>query len=121
REARLAHGRRTGGGEGGGVAVSGGARGVDTAFEATAGSAGPTIAVLCEYDALPGIGHARGDNVIAAPRLGAGVAAACGPPVSPAAGLGAGVAAAALADELGGRLLVVGSPAEEGGGGKVRL
>jgi amidohydrolase len=61
------------------------------------------VAVVCEYDALPGIGHACGHNVIAA------------------AGLGAGLAAAALADELGGRVLVVGSPAEEGGGGKVPL
>jgi amidohydrolase len=59
--------------------------------------------VVCEYDALPGIGHACGHNVIAA------------------AGLGAGLAAAALASDLGGRVLVVGSPAEEGGGGKVRL
>ena len=77
--------------------------GVETAFEAHAGSAGPTVAVLCEYDALPGIGHACGHNVIAA------------------AGLGAGLAAAALADELGGRVVVLGTPAEEGGGGKVRL
>jgi amidohydrolase len=76
---------------------------VETAFEARAGGAGPLVAVVCEYDALPGIGHACGHNVIAA------------------AGLGAGLAAAALADELGGRVLVVGTPAEEGGGGKVRL
>lgn len=86
-----------------GLAVTRAARGVDTAFEATAGSAGPTIAVLCEYDALPGIGHACGHNVIAA------------------AGLGAGLAAAALAEELGGRVVIMGTPAEEGGGGKVRL
>ena len=58
------------------------------------------IAVLCEYDALPGIGHACGHNIIAT------------------AGLGAGLAAAALADELGGRVLLLGTPAEEGGGGK---
>src|SRR5512132_3720985 len=96
-EERFAHDLLTGVLEGEGLAVTRGARGVDTAFEATAGSAGPTIAVLCEYDALPGIGHACGHNVIAA------------------AGLGAGLAAAALADELGGRLVVVGSPAEEGG------
>jgi amidohydrolase len=102
-EERFAHDLLTGVLEGEGLAVTRGARGVDTAFEATAGSAGPTVAVLCEYDALPGIGHACGHNVIAA------------------AGLGAGLAAAALADELGGRLVVVGSPAEEGGGGKVRL
>jgi amidohydrolase len=86
-----------------GLAVTRSARGVDTAFEATAGDEGPTIAVICEYDALPGIGHGCGHNVIAA------------------AGLGAGLAAAALAGELGGRVRVVGTPAEEGGGGKVRL
>ena len=73
---------------------------LDTAFRATAGSAGPTVAVLCEYDALPDIGHACGHNIIAA------------------AGLGAGLAAASLADELGGRVVVLGTPAEEGGGGK---
>jgi amidohydrolase len=86
-----------------GLAVTRSARGVDTAFEAAAGDQGPTIAVICEYDALPGIGHACGHNIIAA------------------AGLGAGLAAAALARELGGRVRVVGTPAEEGGGGKVRL
>ncbi len=77
------------------------AYGLDTAFAARAGTEGPTIAVLCEYDALPEIGHACGHNVIAA------------------AGLGAGIAAAALAEELGGRVVVLGTPAEEGGGGKV--
>ena len=86
-----------------GLAVTRKARGVDTAFLATAGSTGPTVAVMCEYDALPGIGHACGHNVIAA------------------AGLGAGLAAAALAEELGGRVVVMGTPAEEGGGGKVKL
>src|ERR687897_632661 len=86
-----------------GLAVTRSARGIDTAFEATAGATEPSVAVVCEYDALPGIGHACGHNVIAA------------------AGLGAGLAAAALASDLGGRVLVVGSPAEEGGGGKVRL
>src|SRR5262249_39588939 len=55
----------------------------------------------CEYDALPGIGHACGHNVIAS------------------AGLGAGLATARLADELGGRVRILGTPAEEGGGGKV--
>ncbi len=80
-----------------------GAFGVPTGFSARAGSEGPVIAVLCEYDALPGIGHACGHNIIAA------------------AGLGAGLATAALADELGGRVLVLGTPAEEGGGGKVRM
>jgi amidohydrolase len=86
-----------------GLPVTRGARGIATAFEAHAGESGPTVAVLCEYDALPEVGHACGHNVIAA------------------AGLGAGLAAAALADELGGRVAILGTPAEEGGGGKVFL
>lgn len=77
------------------------AYGLDTAFVAEAGTTGPLIAVCCEYDALPDIGHACGHNVIAA------------------AGLGAGIAAARTADELGGRVRILGCPAEEGGGGKV--
>lgn len=77
--------------------------GLDTAFVAEAGTSGPVIAVCCEYDALPDIGHACGHNIIAA------------------AGLGAGLAAAALADELGGRVRILGCPAEEGGGGKVLM
>ncbi len=77
------------------------AYGLDTAFEATAGESGATVAVMCEYDALPGIGHACGHNIIAA------------------AGLGAGLAAAAVANDAGGRIRILGTPAEEGGGGKV--
>ena len=77
------------------------AYGVDTAFEASAGQQGFNVAVLCEYDALPGIGHACGHNVIAT------------------AGLGAGLAAAAVAEQAGGRLRIMGTPAEEGGGGKI--
>ena len=76
---------------------------LDTAFIARSGRTGPHIAVICEYDALPEIGHACGHNVIAA------------------AGLGAGLAAASLADELGGRVSIIGTPAEEGGGGKCFL
>ena len=86
-----------------GLAVTKSAYGIPTAFEARAGRDGPTIAVLCEYDALPGIGHACGHNIIGS------------------AGVGAGIAAAAVADELGGRVVVLGTPAEEGGGGKVGL
>jgi amidohydrolase len=89
--------------EGDGLTVTRQARGIATAFEARAGDSGPTVAVLCEYDALPGVGHACGHNVIAA------------------AGLGAGLAAASLARELGGRVVIMGTPAEEGGGGKVFL
>jgi len=84
-----------------GLSVVRGAYGLETAFEADAGTEGPLLAVLCEYDALPGIGHACGHNVIAT------------------AGLGAGLAAATVAAELGGRVRILGTPAEEGGGGKV--
>src|SRR4051794_32270292 len=86
-----------------GLDVSPGAYGIKTAFEATAGTEGPRIAVLCEYDALPAIGHACGHNVIGT------------------AGAGAGIAAAALATELGGTVVVLGTPGEEGGGGKVLM
>ena len=84
-----------------GLQVTRSAYGLDTAFEARAGSGGPVIAVLCEYDALPVIGHACGHNVIGT------------------AGVGAGIAAAAVAEELGGTVVVLGTPAEEGGGGKI--
>ncbi|MYK74829.1 MAG: M20 family metallopeptidase, partial [Acidimicrobiaceae bacterium] len=84
-----------------GLDVQRGAYGIDTAFEARAGDgAGPLVAVVCEYDALPGIGHACGHNIIAA------------------SGLGAGLALASMAGEAGGRVAVMGTPAEEGGGGK---
>ncbi|MBV8979595.1 MAG: M20 family metallopeptidase [Acidimicrobiia bacterium] len=86
-----------------GLDVERGVYGLETAFSARAGSDGPTIAVLCEYDALPGIGHGCGHNIIAT------------------AGLGAGLAAAALADHVGGRVVVLGTPAEEGGGGKIYM
>ncbi len=79
------------------------AYGVDTAFEASVGDAGFNVAVLCEYDALPTIGHACGHNVIAT------------------AGLGAGLAAAAVAADAGGTLRIMGTPAEEGGGGKIEM
>ena len=84
-----------------GLAVERGAYGLPTAFAARAGSGHPRVAVLCEYDALPGIGHACGHNVIAA------------------AGAGAGAALAAAVAETGGSVVVLGTPAEEGGGGKV--
>ena len=79
------------------------AYGLETAFDSTAGSDGPTVAVLCEYDALPGVGHACGHNIIAT------------------AGLGAGLAAAFVAEAAGGRVRIMGTPAEEGGGGKVLM
>jgi amidohydrolase len=86
-----------------GLDVTRSAYGLDTAFDARAGSEGPTIVVCAEYDALPGIGHACGHNIIAT------------------AGIGAGLAAAALAEEAGGRVRILGTPAEEGGAGKVYM
>jgi amidohydrolase len=86
--------------EGDGLEVDRGAFGLPTAFRSRAGETGPSVAVLCEYDALPGIGHACGHNVIGT------------------AGVGAGLAAAAVASRAGGRVVILGTPAEEGGGGK---
>src|SRR5580765_636088 len=102
-EEEFAHDILTGILEAEGLELERKAYGLDTAFAARAGSGGPTIAVLCEYDALPGIGHACGHNIIGT------------------AGLGAGIAAAALAEEVGGRVVILGTPAEEGGGGKELL
>ena len=86
--------------------VERGIGGVETAFRATipggAGN-GPTIAVLAEYDALPEIGHGCGHNLIAMAAMGA------------ALGLQANAA------NLPGRIEIIGTPAEEGGGGKIRL
>jgi amidohydrolase len=79
------------------------AYGLKTAFAARLGSGQPSVAVLCEYDALPGIGHACGHNIIAA------------------AGAGAAAALAGLILETGGTVVVLGTPAEEGGGGKILM
>lgn len=92
--------------ESAGFEVERGAHGIATSFRGSAGSKGPTVAVLCEYDALPVLGHACGHNLIAA----AGVA------------VGAGLRAALAADGIEGRVVVLGAPAEErGGAGKARL
>jgi amidohydrolase len=75
-----------------------------TAFVARAGSGPLHIAICAEYDCLPGIGHACGHNLIAAMAAGAGIAAA------------------QVADDLGVTIRVIGTPAEElGGGGKILL
>ena len=89
-----------------GLAVERGIGGVETAFRATipgGGGDGPTIAVLAEYDALPEIGHGCGHNLIAM------------------AAMGAALGLRANAQDLPGRVVVIGTPAEEGGGGKIRL
>ncbi len=74
--------------------------GIPTAFCATfkGKKKGPRVAVLAEYDALPGVGHGCGHNQIAA------------------SAVGSGVAAARIAKDLAGEILVVGTPAEEGRG-----
>jgi amidohydrolase len=87
----------------GGLAVETGVGGLDTAFVARAGSGPLHLAICAEYDALPGIGHACGHNIIAATAVGAGLALA------------------PLADDLGLTVSVIGTPAEEGGGGKIYL
>ena len=89
-----------------GFGVERGVGGVETAFRATlegGGGDGPTVAILAEYDALPEIGHGCGHNLIAMAAVGAGL------------GVRANLAS------LPGRVVVIGTPAEEGGGGKIRL
>jgi amidohydrolase len=89
--------------EGAGLEVERGVGELPTAFAARAGS-GPLHVVVCaEYDALPAVGHACGHNVIAAMAAGAGLALA------------------RVADDAGLRVTVLGTPAEEGGGGKILL
>jgi len=84
-----------------GLEVETGAYGLETAFTAEFGSGDAgCVAVLAEYDALPEIGHACGHNIIAS------------------AAVGAGLALFALADRLPGRVRILGTPAEERGGGK---
>ncbi|GAB2669155.1 M20 family metallopeptidase [Gordonia jinhuaensis] len=77
--------------------------GLETAFTATVGSGELTLGICAEYDALPGLGHACGHNLISAMAVGAATALA------------------PLVDELGIRLVVFGTPAEEGGGGKIEM
>ena len=77
--------------------------GLPTAFDARFGSGDLVVAVCAEYDALPEIGHACGHNIIAA------------------SAVGAGLALAAVADRLGITVRVIGTPAEESGGGKIVL
>jgi amidohydrolase len=86
-----------------GFTVERGAYGLPTASAARLGTGAPRVAILCEYDALPGIGHACGHNIIAT------------------AGAGAGAALAAVVDDTGGSIVVLGTPAEEGGGGKILM
>jgi amidohydrolase len=83
--------------------VEEGVGGLPTAFRATAGTGAPVLAFLCEYDALPGIGHGCGHNLIAA------------------GGAGAALALRRAAPGLPGTVSCIGTPGEEGAGGKVLL
>jgi len=86
-----------------GFEVRTGIAGMDTALSGSFGP-GPFHVVICaEYDALPSVGHACGHNVIAAASVGAAIALAC------------------VAEQLGLRVTLLGTPAEEGGGGKLQL
>ena len=84
-----------------GFAVEKPSCGMDTAFVARAGNGPLHIAICAEYDSLPGIGHACGHNIIAA------------------SAIGAALGAKEVADDVGLTVSVMGTPAEEGGGGKI--
>ncbi len=86
-----------------GFEVRAGIADLPTAFDARFGSGELVVGILAEYDALPEIGHACGHNIIAA------------------SAVGAGLALAPLADALGITVRVIGTPAEETGGGKVLM
>ncbi|KUI00163.1 M20 family metallopeptidase [Mycobacterium sp. IS-3022] len=86
-----------------GFAVAPAPGGLQTAFRAVYGSGPLVIGVCAEYDALPGIGHACGHNIIAA------------------SAVGTALALAEVADQLGLTVVLLGTPAEEAGGGKVLM
>ncbi len=89
--------------EANGFSVERGICEIPTAFRAACGSGGPRIAFLAEYDALPGVGHGCGHNIIGT------------------ASTAAGLALKPLVEEMGGTVMVIGTPAEEAAGGKVYM
>jgi len=86
-----------------GFEVSAAAGGLDTAFRAVYGSGSLVVGICAEYDALPGIGHACGHNIIAA------------------SAVGTALALAEVADQLDLTVVLLGTPAEEAGGGKALM
>jgi amidohydrolase len=86
-----------------GFAAQRGLGSLPTAFraEASAGKGGGRVAFLAEYDALPELGHSCGHNIVAA------------------AAVGAAAAVRSVIDDIEGTVLVLGTPGEEGGGGKI--
>jgi amidohydrolase len=89
--------------EAAGFTVERGIASLPTAFRATKGDGDLHVVFCAEYDALPDVGHACGHNIIAASSLGAAI------------GLGA------VANELNVKVTLLGTPSEEGGGGKIDL
>ncbi|KRC58816.1 hypothetical protein ASE14_18615 [Agromyces sp. Root81] len=85
------------------VGIETGIAGMPTAFAAEVGTGELVVSICAEYDALPGIGHGCGHNIIAA------------------AAVGAFVSLAPLADDLGATIRLLGTPAEENEGGKIRI
>ena len=79
--------------------------GMETAYRATfrGREPGPRVAILSEYDALAGLGHGCGHNLIAS------------------SSVGAGIGIASVMEKIAGEVVVLGTPAEEGGGGKILL
>lgn len=86
-----------------GFELTTGVAGLDTAFRAVYGSGELVVGICAEYDALPGIGHACGHNIIAA------------------SAVGTALALAEVADDLGLTVVLLGTPAEESGGGKALM
>ncbi len=88
-----------------GFDIEKGVYGIETAFKGIykSGKSGPAIAFICEYDALPEIGHGCGHNLIAC------------------MGLGAAIGLKSVIDEIGGTIMVLGTPAEETSGAKVEM
>ncbi|MBJ7463334.1 MAG: M20 family metallopeptidase [Mycolicibacterium sp.] len=86
-----------------GFAIEAAPGGLDTAFRAEYGSGSLVIGICAEYDALPEMGHACGHNIIAA------------------SAVGTALALAEVADALDLTVVLIGTPAEEAGGGKVLL
>ncbi|MEK7679035.1 MAG: M20 family metallopeptidase [Deltaproteobacteria bacterium] len=93
--------------ESSGFRVENGIAGLPTAFRAAFGKGGPVIALLAEMDALPGIGHGCGHNIVGTASVGAALA------LKKAIGN--------LLEDSGGTLLVLGTPAEELGRGKIDM
>ena len=86
-----------------GFYIEGGICELPTAFRGSYGKGKPLVAILAEYDALPKLGHACGHNIIATSAVGAAVASKL------------------AIDQFGGKIIVVGTPAEEIYGGKVKM